>query len=140
MSSYAPQVVPPFEGNLPKWQLAVAVTAIFNTIQNFTTLKLTRKIYNATPPTEPVTSLQARTFAVWTLTSAVVRWYAAYHIQDKIIYDMALMTYLIAFAHFSSELLIYRTAKLSVAVISPVIVASTSLIWMLKQYDFYVKN
>lgn len=30
-----------------------------------------------------VTGLQARTFAVWTLTSAIVRGYAAYHIHDK---------------------------------------------------------
>ena len=30
-----------------------------------------------------VTALQARTFAVWTLTSAVVRAYAAYNIHDK---------------------------------------------------------
>jgi hypothetical protein len=31
----------------------------------------------------PVTPLQARTFGVWTLTSAVVRGYAAYHVYDK---------------------------------------------------------
>jgi hypothetical protein len=31
-----------------------------------------------------VTALQARTFAVWTLTSAVVRLYAAYHIEKKV--------------------------------------------------------
>ncbi|KAI0049800.1 Erg28-like protein [Auriscalpium vulgare] len=132
--------VPPFDGNLPKWQLAVAVTAIFNTVQNFLTTKLTKKIYSAVPTNEPVTSLQARTFAVWTLTSAVVRYYAAYHIEDKTVYDMALFTYLIAFAHFGSELLIYRTAKPSVAALSPVIVASTSLVWMIAQYDFYVKK
>lgn len=31
----------------------------------------------------PVTALQARTFAVWTLTSAVIRVYAAYNINNK---------------------------------------------------------
>jgi len=31
----------------------------------------------------PVTPLQARTFAVWTLTSAVIRFYAAYNINNK---------------------------------------------------------
>ena len=79
---------------------------------------------------------------------------------------MALLTYLFAFAHFSSEILIFRTAKISIPVLSPVIVASayhffvkvlgdlmivlshdlpllffiaTSLVWMILQYDFYVK-
>ena len=37
---------------------------------------------------------------------------------------MALLTYLFAFAHFSSEILIFRTAKISIPVVTPVIVAS----------------
>lgn len=37
---------------------------------------------------------------------------------------MALLTYLFAFAHFSSEILIFRTAKISIPVLSPVVVAS----------------
>jgi hypothetical protein len=37
---------------------------------------------------------------------------------------MALLTYLFAFAHFSSEILIFRTAKISIPVLTPVIVAS----------------
>lgn len=86
-----------------------------------------------------VTALQARTFAVWTLTSAVIRFYAAYNINNKTsvplffsrslltrpsFYDMAFISYLIAFGHFSSELLIFRTATLNAGVISPVIVSS----------------
>ncbi|PAV16191.1 Erg28 [Pyrrhoderma noxium] len=128
-------LIPNTPGLLPKWQLIVAGAALFNTVQCLLTTKLTRKVYNKTPD---VTALQARTFAVWTLTSAIVRFYAAYHINDKIVYDMALFTYLIAFGHFSSELLITRTAKLFPGAISPVIVSTTSLIWMLLQYDYYV--
>lgn len=37
---------------------------------------------------------------------------------------MALLTYLFAFAHFSSEILIFRTAKISLPVFTPVVVAS----------------
>ncbi|TFK40303.1 Erg28 like protein-domain-containing protein [Crucibulum laeve] len=130
--------LPQTQGWLAHWQLLVAVTAVFNSLQNFATLKLTRRIYNNVAPTS-VTPLQARTFAVWTLTSAVVRAYAAYHIHEKSIFDMAFMTYLIAFGHFSSELLIFRTATINIGVLSPVIVSTTSLIWMFTQYDFYVK-
>lgn len=36
---------------------------------------------------------------------------------------MALFTYLIAFGHFSSELLLFRSAKINPGVLSPVIVA-----------------
>ncbi|KAF9476692.1 Erg28-like protein [Pholiota conissans] len=133
--SYLPQS----PGWLAHWQLIVATAAVFNSVQNFVTLKLTRRIYNNVPM-HTVTSLQARTFAVWTLTSAVIRAYAAYNINNKIIYDMAFLSYLIAFGHFSSELFIFRTARINPGVLSPVIVSTTSLIWMFTQYEFYVRT
>ena len=70
---------------------------------------------------------------------------------------MAFLSYLIAFGHFSSEILIFGSCHMG-PVISPVIVSSkfvidkmlhlssehvfvaTSLIWMFVQYDFYVRN
>ncbi|TEB34651.1 Erg28-like protein [Coprinellus micaceus] len=128
--------LPQSEGYLAYWQLLVATTAVFNSLQNFITLDLTKRLYNRTAT---VTPLQARTFAAWTLVSAVVRFYAAYNINSKPIYDMALFTYLIAFGHFSSELLIFRSAKILPGVISPVIVSTTSLIWMFQQYEYYVR-
>lgn len=97
-----------------------------------------------------VTGLQARTFAVWTALSGVVRLYAAYNINQKMcvldlhfitrtsahamcfvmsrIYDLTLFTYLFAFAHFGSELLIFRTASFGPGALSPVIVSSESTI------------
>ncbi|KAF8199570.1 hypothetical protein BJ912DRAFT_898562 [Pholiota molesta] len=130
--------LPQSDGWLAKWQLIVATAAIFNSVQNFVTLKLTRRIYNNVPP-HTVTALQARTFAVWTLTSAVIRIYAAYNINNKTIYDMAFMSYLIAFGHFFSEFCFYRTATINAGLISPIIVSTTSLIWMFTQYEFYVR-
>ncbi|KAI0254960.1 Erg28-like protein [Lactifluus subvellereus] len=135
MANFLPQG----DGYLPIWQVVVAGAALFNTVQTFLTLHLTKRLYNNVPETQPVTPLQARTFGIWTLTASVVRLYAAYNIQNKAIYDMALLTYLFAFAHFSSEILIFRTARIGIPILSPVIVATTSLVWMISQYDFYVK-
>lgn len=93
-------MLPQDEGWLPKWQLFIAVVAGLNTVQNFATLTFTRRVYSKKPAEGTpcgslgvhvyrlitvlvVTPLQARTFAVWTLLSAVVRFYAAYNIHDK---------------------------------------------------------
>jgi hypothetical protein len=46
-------VLPQVDGKLPIWQIAVAVTAVFNTAQNFFTLHLTERVYNAVPHTQP---------------------------------------------------------------------------------------
>ncbi|KAF8738110.1 hypothetical protein AX14_011870 [Amanita brunnescens Koide BX004] len=132
------QFLPQTSGWLAHWQLFVAVTALFNTVQNYLTLKFTRRIYNNVPPSS-VTPLQARTFGAWTLTAAIVRAYAAYNISHKPIYDMAMLTYLIAFGHFFSEFLIFRTANFGAGLLGPAIVSTTTLIWMITQYDSYVK-
>ncbi|KAF8920268.1 Erg28 like protein-domain-containing protein [Mucidula mucida] len=132
LAPYLPQAV----GWLPKWQLFIAATAVFNSVQNFATIKLTQRVYDRVP----VTALQARTFAIWTLTSAVVRAYAAYNINEKHVYDMAFFTYLIAFGHFSSEFFIFRSVTVNPGSMSPVIVSTLSLVWMFTQYEFYVKS
>ena len=40
------------------------------------------------------------------------------------IYDMTLLSFLIAFGHFSSEILVFRTAKIPGPALSPVVVSS----------------
>lgn len=82
------------------------------------------------------------------------------------IYDISLISYLLAFGHFTSELLIFGSVKLGAGSLSTFVVSSTyssflplslssnlffansnlfrqlaaSLIWMFNQYDFYVKS
>jgi hypothetical protein len=41
--------LPKSDGLLATWQLIVATMAVFNTIQNFATLKLTRRLYTGVP-------------------------------------------------------------------------------------------
>jgi hypothetical protein len=43
------------------------------------------------------------------------------------VYEMAFFTYAIAFAHFSSEVFIYRTASINAGTIGPFIISSESL-------------
>ncbi|CAE6416101.1 unnamed protein product [Rhizoctonia solani] len=133
-SGLLPQAV----GLLPKWQLVVSSLAVFNTIQNFFTLSLTKRIYSK--QSQNVTPLQSRTFAIWTLTSAILRFYCAYHVNEKVVYDLTMWTYVLAFGHFTSEFLVFRTAGLGPGLLSPMIVATTSFVWMWSQYDFYVSR
>jgi hypothetical protein len=46
-------VLPEGDGNLPMWQIAVAVTALFNTAQSFVTLHFTKRIYSNVPAAHP---------------------------------------------------------------------------------------
>ncbi|GAA99421.1 uncharacterized protein L969DRAFT_93882 [Mixia osmundae IAM 14324] len=123
-------------GLLPQWLLFVSVLALFNTVQNFVTNSLTRRVYHKTH----VTSLQSRTFAVWTLTSAGVRLYTAMSIDNPALYHLTLASFVIAFLHFGSEIVVFKTTTLFSPALSTVIISTSSMYWMMSQYDYYLSG
>jgi hypothetical protein len=68
-----------------------------------------------------------------------VRLYAAYNIEDPVVYQLALWTYGIAFAHFLSEWLVFGSARWGRGLASPVVVSTFTLTWMLAQWGNYVR-
>ncbi|KAL9948257.1 hypothetical protein ACHAO5_002059 [Verticillium nonalfalfae] len=89
--------------------------------------------------TDQVTPLAARLFATWTLLAAVVRMYAAYHLEHAHMYDLVLWTYVVALSHFLSEMFFFKTVKFGAPSVSPLIVATTAMIWMPMQRGYYVQ-
>lgn len=123
-------------GYLPKWLLFISVVSVFNSLQTYISgLELTRRVYENKPA--ETTSLSARTFGTWTFVSCVIRFYGAMYLQEEHIFQLTFISYLIAIAHFGSELLIFRTCKLGKGFMGPLVVASTSLIWMYNQKEYY---
>ncbi|CEG73769.1 hypothetical protein RMATCC62417_09085 [Rhizopus microsporus] len=70
------------EGYLPKWLLFTSALGIFNSIQNFCTDTLTKRVY-ANKPHE-VTPLSGRLFATWTWSVSMIRIYAAFHLEHRL--------------------------------------------------------
>ncbi|EGC41511.1 ergosterol biosynthetic protein [Histoplasma capsulatum var. duboisii H88] len=128
--SYLPQQ----EGFLPKWLLFLAAVSSINTCQALVSPSYTALLYN----NSPTNGLQSRTFGTWTFISSVVRAYAAFHIDEPHMYDLAMWTFGTAFVHFASELLIFGSAKLRGRFVSPMCVASGTLVWMAMQRGFYL--
>ncbi|KAF2188576.1 ergosterol biosynthesis protein-like protein [Zopfia rhizophila CBS 207.26] len=162
MASSVTSYLPAFEGLLPKWLLLVSVISVANSIQAYATLTYTQRVYNnVTAPSPPksapsrmlkqsstsspetpslVTPLSARTFGTWTFLSSIIRLYAAYHIDEPLIYQLALWTYGVAWAHFMSEWWVFGTTRWGKGLAGPVFVSSGSLMWMWLQWGFYVKG
>jgi len=131
-----------------------------NSIQAYASLKPTQNVYPGplqTPPSQraakdtptssirtenlsPVTPLSARTFGTWTAITAVVRLYAAYHIDQQPMYELAIWTFGVAWAHFMSEWFVFKTTRWSKGLIGPAAVSTLSLVWMWAQWDHYVKK
>jgi len=71
--------------------------------------------------------------------SSIVRLYAAYHVSDPVVYQLALWSYVIAFGHFMSEWLVFGTAKWGAGLAGPAVVSTGRIVWMVAQGGHYVK-
>ncbi|KAJ3262319.1 ergosterol biosynthesis protein [Boothiomyces macroporosus] len=125
--------------NIPNALFFVGTMALYNFVQNFIpSMSVTKRIYANRP--DQVTDLTARLMGVWTLTSAIVRIYASYHIHDRAAYDLCLATFAIALFSFSSEIFVYKTAPItSPGVFPAMLISTTMLVWMLSSYGVYVQ-
>ncbi|KAF7176864.1 hypothetical protein CNMCM7691_004148 [Aspergillus felis] len=132
--------LPPFEGLLPKWLVLVSVVSAINSLEAYRSDNYAATLYNGrtADSRSSVCPLSSRTFGTWTFLSAVVRMYAAYHITTPAVYDLAIWTFGIALVHFIGEWLVFGTAQLKGRFVSPLIVASSTLTWMLTQREAYL--
>lgn len=156
------EFLPQQEGYLPKWLLLVSHTphlrsprrtrtklianltqptqvsliSLLNSVQAYTSPHYTRRIYLRSPSS--VTHLSARTFGTWTAISALVRLYAAYDLSNPRMYELAFLTYAVAWVHFVTEWLIYGTAGMGAGLASTVCVSSGTLFWMWNVWGDYV--
>ncbi|KAF6013879.1 hypothetical protein HII13_001128 [Brettanomyces bruxellensis] len=127
--------LPTAPGILPKWLFFISVVSVFNSVQTYVNLALTKQVYANKP--EEVTPLSARTFGTWTLISAIIRYFAAYHINDINVYNICIASYCVALWHFGSEWLYYKSCKFDKGLFGPLIVSTCSIAWMLSQREFY---
>ncbi|KAI9747755.1 MAG: ergosterol biosynthesis protein [Lichina confinis] len=130
------QILPAHPGLLPKWLLLVSIVSALNSVQAYSTLSYTKRVYSAAP--EQVTGLSGRTFGTWTFLSSVIRLYAAYDISNPTLYQLAFATYAVAFVHFVGEWRLFKTAAWGSGLAAPIFVATGTLTWMLLQRNFYV--
>ncbi|XP_075703994.1 ergosterol biosynthetic protein 28 homolog [Rhinoderma darwinii] len=120
---------------LRSWLMVVAIIAAGNTLQSFRDHSfLSDKLYTGKP--QHVNGLQARTFGVWTLLSSVIRCTCAIDIQNKTLYHITLWTFIMALAHFLSEVWVYHTAHVTIGIMAPLMVASFSILGMLIGFQF----
>ncbi|KAJ2906373.1 hypothetical protein MKZ38_002089 [Zalerion maritima] len=90
------------------------------------------------PPQDQATPLACRLFGTYTLVISVVRLYVAYNISSAPMYQLGIMTYVVAWVHFVSELAVFRTQTLGKPQLFPLVFATGGIAWMAAQYGYYV--
>ena len=77
----------------------------------------------------PVTPFGARAFGGWNLLSAVIRLYAAYHVDNREVFQLVIWSYVISTIFVCSEVWVYDTARWKSGWITIVAVGVPSMIW-----------
>ncbi|KAH8923137.1 hypothetical protein BT69DRAFT_1242440 [Atractiella rhizophila] len=103
-------------GLLPYWFLFIAFLCFLNTYLSY---------FSGTSPVAPppsslemfplvpgqVTGLSARQFGGWTMISGFARMYAAYHLGNQQVYEIATFTLVVAVVFWTLEWRFYRTTN-----------------------------
>lgn len=161
----ASSLVPANIKSLPQ----LSVVSIGNSLQAYTTLHFSRRVYNGRfvrnpklPPAsatfnpedsanklvhaqndpkaaDQLTPLAGRLFGTWTIITSIVRCYAAYHLNSGPMYNIAIWTYVVALSHFASELFVFKSMTFGLPQIFPFTLATTALIWMPMVRSYYVE-
>jgi hypothetical protein len=87
---------------------------------------------------DQMTPLAARLFAAWTFITGVIRLYTAYDVSNPTLYQLSLLTHVVAASHFLSEFLVFKTCPSSGPLVFPIMAGSTGTVWMALQYAHYV--
>lgn len=99
----------------------IGALALYNSAQCFIPkLNVTKRIYSKDPT--QLTALTSRMMGTWTMTSAMIRLYASYHIHEKAAYDLTIGTFVLALMSFGSEVFVFKTAPITSPGVFPVFI------------------
>jgi hypothetical protein len=87
---------------------------------------------------DQVTPFAGRLFGTYTFVAGLIRFYAAYEIENHLLYQLAIWTHVVAAMHFTSEMLIFKGFRFSGPQIFPFMAAYGGMLWMFMQYKHYV--
>ena len=113
--------------------------SVLNTVQCYRSSHFARRTFDGPISATEVTPFAGRLFGSWSFLSGLVRFYAAYNIHEKHLYQLTICTFLIVLSHFAGEVLVYGTMKVGKGLAPSLFVATTSVVWMLMQWSFYVE-
>ncbi|KAF2849141.1 ergosterol biosynthesis protein-like protein Erg28 [Plenodomus tracheiphilus IPT5] len=87
----------------------------------------------------PHTQLLAHVYGVKNIYTSLIRAYAAFNVNNRALYDLATLTYVLVLFLFISELAVWKTARLRESVF-PFLNAGVGLTWMMATRGWYLGN
>lgn len=130
-SSYFPQST----GLLAYFLLYSSIAALIHALACYVRPLSSLRPFSGPDAPQPVILL-AHVYGIKNIYTSLIRFYAAYNIEDPVLYTLAIWTYVGVFVLYVGELVLWRTVRLREGII-PILTAGLGIIWMLWQKNSY---
>ncbi|KAH8589225.1 Erg28 like protein-domain-containing protein [Bisporella sp. PMI_857] len=128
MGTYYPSLE---KGYLPAWILVLSSIALYQTAKSYIgVIRAGSAAFDATRA--------SRNFGTWTLLGSVLRLYTAYDIQNGGLYDVTIWSFVIGFAYFGLEWVVFGISVPGRR--RGLVITLGTCIWMLIQRNHYIES
>ncbi|KAI1748107.1 ergosterol biosynthesis protein-like protein Erg28 [Xylaria castorea] len=131
--------LPQHEGYLPYYLLMPALMAAIHTVVCYVNSPAVALNQFSGPSAPLPNGLLARVYGVKNIYTSLIRFYAAYHISNPQIYDLATLTFVGVLFLYGGEVFVFRTARLKETVFS-FFISGLGLMWMVSQREWYLSQ
>lgn len=83
--------------------------------------------------------LLARVYGVKNIYTSLIRFYAAYHISNPQLYDLAIATFVGVQVLYASEVFVFKTARMRECA-SSFVLSGSAIVWMVVQREWYLSQ
>ncbi|KAK4450174.1 ergosterol biosynthesis protein-like protein Erg28 [Podospora aff. communis PSN243] len=131
------EILPSTEkGYLPYFLLYQATAAFIHAIVCYLSPPAVSTVQFRGSGAPPPTTLLAHVYGVKNFYTVLIRLYAAYHIGNREVYTLAMLTFVGVLWLYVTELAVWKTVTLRDAAV-PYVTAGLGLIWMVRERGWY---
>jgi len=128
--------LPQHDGLLPYYLLYGSISAVIHSAVTYLNPKSSLRQFSG-PSAPPPTALLAHVYGVKNIYTALIRFYAAYNIDNPQLYTLAEWTFVGVLVLYLGEWAIWRTVRLKEGIF-PFVIAGLGIVWMVMQRDWYL--
>ncbi|KAF7346070.1 Heterotrimeric G-protein alpha subunit [Mycena sanguinolenta] len=133
----APTFLPQSNGWLPYFLVFTGASALIHSAVCYVSPPSTALAIFSGPNRPTPTSLLAHVYATKNMYTGAIRLYAAYHIANAQLYNLAAFTFVGVLGLNVSEMLLFGTVRMREG-LWPFVTAGTGLAWMVLQREWYL--
>lgn len=127
------------EGYLPYFLLFEGLAAAIHTVVCYVGSPRTALRQFGGPKAPSPHPLLAHVYGVKNFYTSAIRFYAAYHIGNPQVYDLAILTFVGVLFLYITEVFVYNNTRFREAA-EPYVMAGGTLVWMVLQRNWYLSQ